>query len=61
MKVQKRIAVRIKKDRPGEFAARSFSDHKGDVRVFRACLALWHALDRQKADPLCNWSPPEVA
>lgn len=61
MKVHKRIAVRIRKDSPGKFAARSFSDHKGDVAVFRSCLALWHALDAQKTDPLCNWSPPEKA
>ncbi len=61
MTVHKRIAVRIKKESPGKFAARSFSDHEGDVAVFRSCLALWHALDRQKTDPLCDWAPPEVA
>lgn len=60
MKVHKRIAVKIDKQRPGKFHARSFADHTGDVRVFRACLGLWHALDRQKTDPLCNWAPPEV-
>lgn len=61
MKVHKRIAVRIRKDAPGKFSARSFADHAGDVRVFRACLNLWHALDAQKTDSLCNWTPPEVA
>ncbi len=61
MNVQKRMAVRLKKEKPGEFAARSYVEHEGDVAVFRSALALWHALDRQKKRPICGWEPSDVA
>ncbi len=40
--VQKRLVVRIKKDRPGEFYVREYNDHAGDVKAARACVDLWH-------------------
>jgi hypothetical protein len=58
--VDKRIGVRICKDKPGEFRARSYADHKGDVRVIRAAVELWWALDAQKRDPLPAWTPGEL-
>lgn len=59
--IHRRIGVRVKKEKPGEFHARSYTDHRGDVRVFRACLELWWAMDAQKKSPLPEWVPGEVA
>jgi hypothetical protein len=42
MKVNRRIAVRIKKDNPGAFYARTYADHAGDVEVFLALKTYWH-------------------
>lgn len=59
MTVNRRIAVKIDKQRPGKFHARSYANHVGDVRVFRACCELWWATERQKKDPLPEWAPAE--
>lgn len=40
--VNKRVVVRIKKDAPGEWYARSYGDHAGDVKAARAAVELWH-------------------
>lgn len=58
MNVNHRIGVRIWKDEPGRYSVRGYKDHAGDVKVFLSLVELWHALDRQKKDPLCNWAPP---
>jgi hypothetical protein len=58
--VNKRVGVRICKDKPGEFRARTYADRDGDVRVFRCAVALWHAVDAQRRDPLCAWTPGEL-
>lgn len=59
-RVNRRIGVRIWKDQPGRYSVRPFKDHAGDVAVFLSLVDVWHALDRQKKDPLCNWTPPET-
>lgn len=41
LKVNRRYAVRIKKDRPGEFYVRRYDDHEGDVEAFLALLRFW--------------------
>lgn len=47
-RVNKRIVVRVKKDAPGKFYARSFEDHEDDVKAFRAAVELWHWANRNK-------------
>jgi hypothetical protein len=42
MIVNRRIAVRIKKNAPGEFYARTYSDHRGDVEAFLSLKTYWH-------------------
>lgn len=39
--VNRRIAVRIKKEKPGAYYVRSYGDHAQDVEAFRACKTLW--------------------
>lgn len=46
--VNKRICVRIRKDKPGAFYARSYANHLEDVRAARACVELWHWLHSKK-------------
>lgn len=41
LKVNKRFAVRIKKDRPGEFYVRRYKDDADDVEAFLALLSFW--------------------
>lgn len=50
LKVNKRLVVRIKKDAPGKWYARTFSDHKGDVEAFLALKTYWHWLHRSKLE-----------
>jgi predicted RecB family nuclease len=50
MTVNKRIAVRIKKEAPGKFYARTYADHKGDVEAFLALKTYWHWLHRNKLE-----------
>lgn len=40
--VNKRVVVRIKKDKPGEWYARFYQDHSGDVKAARAAIEIWH-------------------
>lgn len=46
--VNRRVVVRIKKDKPGEWHARAYGDHVGDVRAARATVELWHWLHSNK-------------
>lgn len=46
--VNKRVVVRIKKDAPGEWYARSYADHVGDVKAARAAVELWWWQNRTK-------------
>lgn len=46
--VNRRIVVRIKKDAPGQWYARSYADHTGDVKAARAAVELWHWLHGNK-------------
>lgn len=46
--VQKRICVRIKKDKPGEWYARSYTSHRADVAAGRACVELYWWMHRNK-------------
>ena len=52
--VQKRMAVRIKKEAgaEGKFYARDFPDHKEDVEAFLACLRLWKWENKRKLQKL---------
>jgi hypothetical protein len=59
--VNRRVGVRLKKEKPGEFQAKSYSDHEGDVRVFRSCVNLWWACNAQKKDGLKEWVPEDAA
>lgn len=59
--VNRRVGVRLKKEKPGEFQAKSYSDHEGDIRVFRSCVALWWACNAQKKDALPEWIPDDAA
>lgn len=46
--VNKRICVRIRKDKPGAFYARSYANHVEDVSGARACVELWHWMHSRK-------------
>jgi len=46
--VNKRIVVRIKKDAPGQWYARFYNDHAGDVKAARAAVELWWWQNRNK-------------
>jgi len=35
------VAVRVKKNRPGEFYVRQFEDHREDVQAFLGLLEFW--------------------
>jgi predicted RecB family nuclease len=41
LRVNRRLAVRIKKNRPGEFYVRQFEDHQEDVEAFLGLLEFW--------------------
>jgi hypothetical protein len=41
-KVDRRLVVRIKKEKPGLFFVRDFPDHKEDELTFRALVVYWH-------------------
>lgn len=41
MRVNKRLVVRIKKEKPGAFYCRTFDDHAGDVEAFVSLLRFW--------------------
>ncbi len=41
MRVNKRLVVRIKKEKPGDFYCRVFDDHAGDVEAFVSLLRFW--------------------
>jgi predicted RecB family nuclease len=41
LRVNRRLAVRIKKNRPGEFYVRQFEDHREDVQAFLGLLEFW--------------------
>ena len=49
-RVNKRVVVRLKKDKPGEWYARFCKDHLNDTQGFLACVNLWWALNRSKMD-----------
>lgn len=40
-RVNRRIAVRIKKEKPGAYYIRRYNEHAADVEAFRACKVLW--------------------
>lgn len=40
--VNKRIVVRVKKEKPGHFYTRWYEDHVADVEGFRGLLEYWH-------------------
>lgn len=42
MRINKRIVVRVKRDKPGTWYARNYSNHAEDVRAFLACKELWY-------------------
>jgi predicted RecB family nuclease len=48
--VNKRLVVRIKKDAPGKWYARTYGDHRGDVEAFLALKTYWHWLNRSKLE-----------
>lgn len=50
MRVNRRIVVRIKKEAPGKFYARTYSDHAGDVEAFLALKTYWHWAHRNKIE-----------
>ena len=50
MTVNKRIAVRIKKDSPGRYYARIYGDHRGDVEAFLALKTYWHWAHKSKLE-----------
>ena len=41
LRVNRRLAVRVKKNRPGEFYVRQFEDHQEDVQAFLGLLEFW--------------------
>jgi len=41
LRVNRRLAVRVKKNRPGEFSVRQFEDHQVDVQAFLGLLEFW--------------------
>lgn len=41
MKVNRRMVVRIKKDKPGEYYCRKYHDHGEDVQAFLSLLDFW--------------------
>ena len=41
LRVNRRLAVRVKKNRPGEFSVRQFEDHQEDVQAFLGLLEFW--------------------
>lgn len=47
-RVNTRIVVRIKKDKPGEWYARFCREHLEDAQGFLACVNLWWSLNRSK-------------
>jgi predicted RecB family nuclease len=54
--VQKRMAVRVKKEAgaEGKFYARDYPDHKEDVEAFLACLRLWNWENKRKLKKLAE-------
>lgn len=48
--VDRRLVVRIKKDKPGEYYVREFKDHVGDVRAFLGLLIYWWWAHRNSVD-----------
>jgi hypothetical protein len=40
-KTTAQLAVRVKKNRPGEFSVRQFEDHQEDVQAFLGLLEFW--------------------
>lgn len=46
--VNRRLVVRIKKDVPGKWYARSYRDHREDIEAFKAAVVLWRWLYRNK-------------
>jgi predicted RecB family nuclease len=48
--VNKRLVVRIKKDAPGKWYARTYGDHRGDVEAFLALKTYWHWAHRSKLE-----------
>ena len=50
LKVNRRIAVRIKKDSPGRYYARTYADHRGDVEAFLALKTYWHWANKSKLE-----------
>lgn len=41
MKVNRRIAVRVKKDKPGAYFCRTYKDHAADVKAYLSLLEFW--------------------
>jgi hypothetical protein len=46
--VNKRVCVRLRKDKPGTWYARVYRDHREDVEAFMACVTLWTWMHRNK-------------
>lgn len=46
--VNKRICVRLRKDKPGRWYARVYRDHREDAEAFMACVVLWTWMHRNK-------------
>lgn len=55
----KRLVVRVKKDKPGEWHVRDCKDHAADVAGFLACRDLWWCLNRNRVASMKRLGMPQ--